>query len=155
VLISVAILCVGLNGEWESESYDREDIMLPRLVNRLVEAVLDIRPDSIVINQSGMPVEMPWIAKAATVVQAFYGGNDCGNGIADVLFGKVNPSAKLPLTWPKSIEDYPAHKNFGHPLNTVYSEGINVGYRYFDRQGGPASLFPYGHGLSYTTFTYR
>ncbi|KAK1925989.1 glycoside hydrolase superfamily [Papiliotrema laurentii] len=150
----VAILCVGLNGEWESESYDREDIMLPRLVNRLVEAVLDVRPDSIVINQSGMPVEMPWIAKAATVVQAFYGGNDCGNGIADVLFGKVNPSAKLPLTWPKSIEDYPAHKNFGHPLNTVYSEGINVGYRYFDRQGGPASLFPYGHGLSYTTFTY-
>lgn len=150
-----AILCIGLNGEWESESYDRDDIRLPGTTNDLVQAVLAVKPDAIIVNQSGMPVEMPWIDQALTVLQAFFGGNECGNGIADVIFGRINPSSKLPITWPRVLEDYPAHAGFGHPTDTVYSEGLSVGYRHFDRAEGPSSLFPYGHGLSYTTFSYR
>lgn len=121
----------------------------------LVRSVLAVNSNSVIVNQSGMPVEMPWIDQASTVLQAYYGGNECGNGIADALFGKVNPSGKLPFTWPKQLEDYPGHEDFGHPVNTVYSEGLGVGYRHFDRKGGPKSLFSFGHGLSYTRFSYR
>lgn len=151
----MTVLCVGLNGEWESESYDRDDIEMPGNINDLIRAVLEAQPNSIIVNQSGMPVAMPWSDQARTIVQAFYGGNDCGTGIADVLCGKVNPSAKLPFTWPREIENYPAHAGFGHPKDTFYSEGLGVGYRYFDRTGSPTSLFPFGHGLSYSKFQYR
>lgn len=135
-----------------------------------------------------MPVEMPWVKKAPALVQvytlgpsvkqfylkdfqAFFGGNECGNAIADVLFGKYNPSGKLPVTFPKVYEDVPSSKNFGNALDTVYAEGLKVGYRYFDRPGGVESEFPFGYvlslfnnlrihrteslyryGLSYTTF---
>ncbi|KAH7100142.1 beta-glucosidase precursor, partial [Auriculariales sp. MPI-PUGE-AT-0066] len=146
------ILVVGTNNEWESESYDREDLKLPCDTDSLVHAVLAANPNTIVVNQSGMPVEMPWIDQVHTLVQAFFGGNETGNGIADVLFGKANPSSKLPVTFPVKLEDFPSHEGFGHPTDTVYNEGIKVGYRYFDRTGGPKSLFPFGHGLSYTQF---
>lgn len=144
-----------MNGEWESESYDRNDIHLPGRTDDLILSVLAVQPQSIIVTQSGMPVEMPWIDAAFTVLHAYYGGNECGNGIADVLFGKVNPSGKLPFTWPKRLEDYPGYHDFGHPVTTVYSEGLKVGYRHFDRPGGPTSLFPFGHGLSYSRFEYR
>lgn len=154
-LIPVTVLCIGLNGEWESESYDRDNIDQPGAIDDLVRAVLDVQPNAIIVNQSGMPVTMPWSSRAQAIVQAFYGGNDFGTGVADVLFAKINPSAKLPFTWPKTIKDYPAHAGFGHPVDTVYSESLGVGYRHFDRWGGPESLFCFGHGLSYTEFQYR
>ena len=99
-----------------------------------------------------MPVEFPWLSSASTVLQAFFGGNDVGNGIADVIFGKVNPSGKLPITWGKKLDDWPSHGNFGDDVTTVYKEGISVGYRFFDRGENPKSDFAFGHGLSYTTF---
>ncbi|KAH8833090.1 glycoside hydrolase superfamily [Flagelloscypha sp. PMI_526] len=148
----IVVLVVGTNSEWESEAYDRADIKLPRETDALVEAVLKANSNTIVVNQSGMPVEMPWLSDAPTLVQAFFGGNETGNAIADVLFGKANPSSRLPLTFPVKLEDFPSHEGFGHPTDTVYREGVKVGYRYFDREGGPKSAFPFGHGLSYTSF---
>ncbi|KNX49905.2 beta-glucosidase [Cryptococcus deuterogattii R265] len=149
----VVILCIGTNSEWESEAYDRDDMKLPPGTDELVRAVLSSKPETIVVNQSGMPVEFPWLDDASTIVQAFFGGNECGTAIADVVFGVVNPSGKLPITWPRVLQDYPSHEGFGHPIDTIYSEGLGVGYRYFDRGDHPKSAFPFGHGLSYTSFT--
>ncbi|WVQ62915.1 uncharacterized protein L199_001064 [Kwoniella botswanensis] len=150
----VAIVCIGTNSEWESEAYDREDMKLPPGTDDLVRAILAAKPEAIIVNQSGMPVEFPWLDSAPTVIQAFFGGNECGTAIADAIFGTINPSGKLPVTWAKVVEDFPSHEDFGHPIDTVYSEGINVGYRYFDRKDHPKSTFPFGHGLSYTTFEF-
>lgn len=152
---AVTILVIGTNAEWESEAFDRENMKLPKGADDLVEAILKINPNVIIVNQSGMPVEMPWIRSSSTVVQAFFGGNEVGNGISDVLFGRVNPSGKLPITWPVKVEDFPSHEGFGDDFNTVYHEGIYVGYRWFDRPGRVKSLFPYGFGLSYSTFSFR
>ncbi|WVF66947.1 hypothetical protein IAT40_001690 [Kwoniella sp. CBS 6097] len=148
----VTVVVIGTNSEWESEAYDRDDMKLPPGVDDLVRSLLTVNPDTIIINQSGMPVELPWIEQANTVVQAFFGGNECGTAIADALFGRINPSGKLPITWATKVEDFPSHETFGQPINTVYKEGVNVGYRYFDRAQNPKSAFPFGHGLSYTSF---
>ncbi|KAF8897793.1 glycoside hydrolase family 3 protein [Infundibulicybe gibba] len=153
----VAILIIGLNHDWESEGFDRTDIQLPGLTNRLVSEVLRANPNTVVVNQSGAPVSMPWIDEAGTVLQAFYGGNELGNGLADVLFGSVNPSGKLPLTFPKRLEDSPSYPSFGslgqEHGKILYNEGIFVGYRGFEIRN-LAPLFPFGYGLSYTKFEY-
>ncbi|GAA5896930.1 hypothetical protein JCM6882_007310 [Rhodosporidiobolus microsporus] len=151
----IAIVVVGTNPDWESEGFDRKDMKLPGETDALVEAVLAANPNTIVVNQSGTPVEFPWLKDASTLVQAFFGGNELGNGLADVLFGKTNPTAKLPLSWPARLEDNPAFHSFGNtgetPNKILYGEGIYVGYRHYDRsQIAPA--FPFGHGLSYSTF---
>ena len=152
---ALTVLVIGTTAEWESEGYDRDTSKLPGRTNELVEAVLATGQPTIIVNQSGMPVEMPWIDQASTLVQAFFGGNECGNAIADVLFGVDNPSGKLPMTWPMKAEDYPSHSTFGADRNTVYTEGIRVGYRYFDQATNPRSAFPFGYGLSYTTFDFE
>ncbi|KAK0243159.1 glycoside hydrolase family 3 protein [Armillaria nabsnona] len=153
----VVILVIGLNHEWESEGFDREDIKLPGLTNDLVSKVLQANPRTVVVNQSGTPVEMPWIDDADTALQAFYGGNELGNGLADVLFGKVNPSAKLSLTFPKRLEDNPSYPSFGNKCQehgkVLYNEGIFVGYRGYEIKK-TAPLFPFGFGLSYSKFDY-
>ncbi|KAG5718830.1 putative beta-glucosidase I [Termitomyces sp. T112] len=152
-----AILVVGLNHDWESEGFDRTDMELPGLTNELVSQVLRANPNTVVVNQSGTPVAMPWIDQASTVLQAFYGGDELGNGLADVLFGKVNPSGKLPLTFPKRLEDSPSYPSYGHKGQeygkVLYNEGIFVGYRGFEVKK-IAPLFPFGFGLSYTQFKY-
>ncbi|KDQ29545.1 glycoside hydrolase family 3 protein [Pleurotus ostreatus PC15] len=153
----VAILVIGLNHDWESEGFDRQNIDLPRLTNNLVAAVLKANPKTVIVNQTGAPVAMPWADSASTILQAFYGGNELGNGLADVLFGKVNPSGKLSLTFPKRLEDspsFPSYGDRGQELGKIlYNEGIFVGYRGFEiRKLEP--LFAFGHGLSYTTFEY-
>lgn len=98
---------------------------------------------------------MPWINETTTLVQAFYGGNDVGNGLADVLFGKLNPSSKLPLTFPKRLADSPSNIGFGITTpsynKTYYQENIFVGYRHFEKSH-IGTLYPFGFGLSYTTF---
>ncbi|GAA6022460.1 hypothetical protein JCM10207_004401 [Rhodosporidiobolus poonsookiae] len=153
----LAILVVGTNPDWESEGFDRKDMKLPGESDALVSAVLAAKPNTVVVNQSGTPVEFPWLKDASTVVQAFFGGNELGNGLADVLFGKVNPAGKLPLSWPVRLEDNPAFHSFGNtgetPGKVVYGEGIYVGYRHYDRMK-LAPAFPFGHGLSYTTIEF-
>ncbi|KAJ7044635.1 glycoside hydrolase family 3 protein [Mycena alexandri] len=153
----VAILVIGLNHDWESEGFDRRNIDLPLLTNPLVTAVLRANPKTVVVNQSGTPVAMPWIAEASTIVQAFYGGNELGSGLADVLWGKVNPSAKVSLSFPERLEDTPSFTSFGdkgqEPGKILYNEGIFVGYRGYEIMN-TKPLFPFGFGLSYSTFEY-
>ncbi|KDR84011.1 hypothetical protein GALMADRAFT_236587 [Galerina marginata CBS 339.88] len=153
----VTILVIGLNHDWESEGHDRADMALPGLTNKLVSAVLNANSNTVVVNQSGAPVEMPWINQVSALVQAFYGGNELGNGLADVLFGKVNPSGKLPLTFPTRLEDNPSYPSFGDKGEEVgkiyYNEGIFVGYRSYEiRKLAP--LFSFGYGLSYSSYEY-
>ncbi|KZT24579.1 glycoside hydrolase family 3 protein [Neolentinus lepideus HHB14362 ss-1] len=153
----VAILVIGLNHDWESEGFDRKDMKLPGLMNRLMSEVLEANPDTIVVHQSGTPTEMPWVDNAKTLLQAFYGGNELGNGLADVLFGRVNPSGKLSLTFPKRLQDSPSYPSFGEKGEeygqVLYNEGIFVGYRGFEIKD-LKPMFPFGYGLSYTTFDY-
>ncbi|KAJ6539657.1 glycoside hydrolase family 3 protein [Mycena capillaripes] len=151
------VIVIGLNHDWESEGFDRPDIDLPLLTNQLVSAILRANPKTIVVNQSGAPVAMPWIEEASTVLQGFYGGNELGNGLADVLWGKVNPSAKLALTFPKRLEDTPSYSSFGDKGQEhgkiQYNEGVFVGYRSYESRS-LEPLFPFGFGLSYSTFEY-
>ncbi|KAL1708539.1 glycoside hydrolase family 3 protein, partial [Schizophyllum commune] len=153
----VALLIIGLNHDWESEGFDRQDMKLPGLTNRLVSEVLKANPNTVVVNQSGTPVEMPWVDEAHTLLQAFYGGNEVGTGLADVLFGNVNPSGKLALTFPKRLEDNPSHLFFGNqgetPGRVLYNEGIYVGYRGFEKRD-LAPLFNFGYGITYSSFEY-
>ena len=152
----VAVLVVGLDAEWESEGYDRQTMDLPKdgSQDRLIEAVLAANPRTVVVNQSGTPVSMPWISRAPAVLQAWYQGQEAGNALADVLLGNASPSGKLPTTFPVRIEDNPAYHNWpGENLKTVYGEGVFVGYRHYER-AKIAPLFPFGHGLTYASFAY-
>ncbi|CDO93564.1 unnamed protein product [Kluyveromyces dobzhanskii CBS 2104] len=146
------VLCIGLNGEWESEGYDRENMALPGKTNDLVRAVLRANPNTVIVNQSGTPVEFPWLKEASALVQAWYGGNELGNAIADVLYGDVVPGGKLSLSWPFKVEDNPAYLNFKTEFGRVfYGEDIFVGYRYYEKLQKRVA-FPFGYGLSYTEF---
>lgn len=147
------VLFAGLSGEWESEGEDRRIMDLPPGTDDLISAVLNANPNTAVIIQSGTPVTMPWVDKANAILQAWFGGNETGNGIADVVFGDVNPSAKLPLTIPRRVQDNPAYVNYRSEGGRVlYGEDVYVGYRHYERLELPA-LFPFGHGLSYTNFS--
>ncbi|KAH8659860.1 glycoside hydrolase superfamily [Xylariales sp. PMI_506] len=146
------VVFAGLSGEWESEGEDREHMNLPPGTDALIAAVLSAQPNAVVVLQSGTPVTMPWIGSAKAVLQAWYGGNETGNAIADVVFGRVNPAGKLPLTFPRRLKDNPAYLNYRSEAGRVlYGEDVYVGYRYYDEME-IEPLFPFGHGLSYTTF---
>ena len=147
---------VGLDAEWESEGYDRQGMGLPRggSQDALVEAVLAANPRTAVVCQSGSPVALPWVERAPALLQAWYHGQEAGNALADVLFGARAPGGKLPMSWPRRIEDTPAHGNWpGEELQVRYAEGLFVGYRHYEARG-VAPLFPFGHGLSYTRFEF-
>ncbi|KAH7375385.1 beta-glucosidase [Plectosphaerella cucumerina] len=148
------IICSGLNADWETEGNDRDHMDLPGHLDELISAVGKANPNTVVVNQSGTPVTMPWIDDVAGLVQAWYGGNETGNAIADVLFGDVNPSGKLSLSFPRRLQDNPAFLNYRSEFARVfYGEDVYVGYRYYEF-ADRAVLFPFGHGLSYTTFTF-
>jgi beta-glucosidase len=152
----VAVVIVGLDNEWESEGYDRQQMHLPKngSQDRLVAAVLKANPNTIVVNQSGTPVTMPWADEAPAILQAWYQGQEAGNALADVLLGKQSPSGKLPTTFPKRLEDNPTYHNWpGENKKVVYGEGIFIGYRHYERMK-LGTLFPFGHGLTYTHFSY-
>lgn len=150
----VAIVCVGLTEEWESEGYDRQHMDLVGRQNELVARVAAANPRTVVVLQTGSPVTMPWLANVAAVLQAWYPGQECGNAVADVLTGAVNPSGRLPQTFPARLEDHPAIFNYpGEGGRVRYGEGIFVGYRAYERRK-LAPLFPFGHGRSYTSFAY-
>jgi beta-glucosidase len=151
----VVVLVAGLNGEWESEGFDRADMKLPGAQDKLIERVAKANKNTIVVLNAGSPVEMPWIDKVAAVLQLWYDSQEQGNALADVLFGDVSPSGKLPTTFPVRLEDNPAYINYpGENGKVRYGEGIFVGYRYYDEKH-IEPLFPFGHGLSYTTFNYN
>ena len=149
----VAILIVGLNQDWESESFDRPTLALPLRMNELVERVAQVTK-TVVVVQAGSTVSMPWIDKVDAVVYSWYGGNNWGDAIADVIYGRVNPSGRLPISLPKIENDIAARLNSNSARTKIYyDEGIWVGYKHFNARG-IAPLFPFGHGLSYTTFDY-
>jgi beta-glucosidase len=151
----VAIVFAGLTDEWESEDFDRPDMELPGDQAKLIEHVAAANPNTIVVLNVGSPLHMDWLDKVGTVVQAWYLGQETGNAIADVLFGDVNPSGRLPTTFPKRLQDNPAYLNYpGENGQVLYGEGLFTGYRYYDKKD-IAPLFPFGYGLSYTTFAYR
>lgn len=146
------ILCIGLNKEWESEGYDRNTMELPGYTNELVEAILKVNKNCVIVNQSGTPVEFPWLKDSTTLVQAWFGGNELGPAITDVLFGNHNPCGKLPMTFPYKNRDNPTYLTYkSDGGNVIYGEDIFVGYKYYDAlEKGVA--FPFGFGLSYTSF---
>ena len=149
----------GLNHDTfqDAEGSDRKDLSLPGGQDELIRRVAEANPRTVVVLVSGGPVDMePWLAKTPAVVQAWYPGMEGGNALAAVLFGDVNPSGRLPMTFPRKLADSPAHALGAYPGKdgTVrYEEGLLVGYRWFDAKG-IEPLFAFGHGLSYTTFEY-
>lgn len=151
----VAVVFIGTFDEWETEGFDREDMELPGRQAELVERVAAACPRTVVVLNNGAPLAMkPWVDKVDAVVEAWFPGQECGNTVAAVLFGEMNPSGKLPVTLPVRLEDNPAFISYPGEFGKVhYSEGIFVGYRYYDMKL-VEPLFPFGHGLSYTTFEY-
>lgn len=150
--VDQVLLVAGLNSDWESEGYDRTHMDLPSGNDELIAAVTAANPNTAVIIQSGTPVTMPWLDSVPALVQAWYGGNETGNAIADVVFGSTNPSGKSPLSFPVRNEDNPAFLNYKSERNrTLYGEDVYVGYRYYEKTKKQVN-FPFGHGLSYTTF---
>ncbi|MCD8014776.1 MAG: glycoside hydrolase family 3 C-terminal domain-containing protein [Lachnospiraceae bacterium] len=148
-----AVLFVGLPDSFESEGYDRSHMRLPDCQNRLIEEILKVQENVIVVLHNGSPVELPWADQVKGILEAYLGGQAAGGAIADILFGKVNPSGKLAETFPLRLEDNPSYLAFGDPIEVNYNEGIYVGYRYYDAKH-MAVAYPFGYGLSYTTFSY-
>ncbi len=149
-----AVIFAGLPDAFESEGFDRKHMSMPDCQNELIEKVAEVQPNTIVVLHNGSPVEMPWVNKVKGIVEAYLSGQAVGGAVCDILFGKVNPSAKLPETFPLKLEDNPSYLSyFGEGDMVEYREGIFVGYRYYDKKKMDV-LFPFGHGLSYTTFDY-
>ena len=151
----VAVVVAGL---YEAESRDRGQLSLPTNQNELIDAVSRVNPRTIVVLQTGGPVTMPWINQVDGIVQLYYGGAEQGRAIADVLFGDVNPSGKLPISYPR-FDSQPMALGIGNPLlnsevfDVGFNEGVFVGYRGYERDSTPLQ-FPFGYGLSYTSFGY-
>lgn len=151
----VAIVFAGLNAEWDNEGLDRPHMQLPHLQNALIARVAAANPRTVVVLQTGSPVELPWLDQVPAVLQAWYPGQECGNAIADVLLGKAEPGGRLPQTWPRRLADSPAMGSALHypglEGRVVYGEGLLIGYRHYDAHA-ITPLFPFGHGLSYAEF---
>jgi beta-glucosidase len=150
-----AIVFSGLSEEFESEGFDRASMDLPVAQIDLIKKVAEVNPRTIVVMNNGSPLGMAsWINGVPAVLEAWYPGQEGGNAIAGVLFGDISPSGKLPDTFPGRLEDNPAFINYPGENGCVrYGEGIFVGYRYYDMKK-IEPMFPFGHGLSYTEFTY-
>ena len=154
----------GLNksAHQDCEDSDRTGLGLPYGQDRVITELVKVNQNLVLVNVSGNAVAMPWIKEVPAVLQAWFLGSEAGNAIAAVLMGDVNPSGKLPFTFPARLEDVPAHQLGEYPgsekvgdiVNEKYNESIFVGYRWADKQKKAKPLFPFGHGLSYTTFEY-
>lgn len=150
----VAILVVGLNADFETEGYDRTTLKLPGRTDELVRRVAQANKNTVVVTQAGSSIEMPWVDEVPALIHSWYLGNSTGEAIADVLFGKVNPSAKLSLTFPRRLEDTPSYGHMGSENGTVwYAENLFVGYKHYVHKAIP-TLFPFGYGLSYSSFEF-
>ncbi len=152
--VKTAVIFAGLPESFESEGYDRTHMAMPECQNALIEAVAAVQPNTVVVLHNGSPVEMPWIHKVKGVLEAYLGGQAVGGAVVDILYGHVNPSGKLAETFPIKLEDNPSYLYYGGEKDRAeYREGVFVGYRYYDKKKMEV-LFPFGHGLSYTTFEY-
>ena len=152
--VDEVILLVGTNSDWETEGNDRVDFNLPGEQNTLIEKVLEINPNAIIVLNTGSPVDMPWVNKAKSILQSWYAGQEYGDALFEILTGLVNPSGKLPTTFPKRIKDTPAYSCYpGENLQMSYDEKLLIGYKWYDRKK-IEPLFHFGHGLSYTNFEY-
>ena len=148
----VAVVVVGTNSDWETEGEDRTTIDLPGEQNDLIAHVAVVNPRTIVVINAGSPVAMPWLDDVAAVVQIWFPGEALGDAVADVLLGVEEPGGRLPMTMPKQLDDTPAFEHHpGRDGRAVYAERRLIGYRWYDAQG-IEPLFPFGHGLGYTTF---
>lgn len=149
-----AVIFAGLPDSFESEGFDRSHMRMPENQNKLIAEVCKVQPNTVVVLHNGSPVEMPWINDVKGIVEVYLGGQSVGGAEIDILFGDSNPCGKLAETFPKKLSDNPSYLTFpGEGDKTVYSEGIFVGYRYYDKKEMDV-LFPFGHGLSYTKFEY-
>ena len=148
------VVFAGLPDVFESEAYDRKHMRLPDCQNALIEKLLKLGKPVIIVLHNGSPVEMPWVDEVKGIVEVYLGGEGVGEAAMNVLYGKVNPSGKLAESFPIKLEDNPSYLNFPVARHkVVYAEGVFVGYRYYDTKKMDV-LFPFGHGLSYTSFEY-
>ena len=148
-----AIVFIGSSRASDTEGRDRSDMELAGAQNELVSAVLAANPNTIVVLNSGAPVTLPWVDRAPALLEAWLAGEGEPTALAQILFGDANPSGKLPTTFPRRLQDNPAYLYYSPGRDANYGEGVFVGYRYYDKRG-VEPLFPFGHGLSYTTFEY-
>lgn len=148
----IAVVVAGLPDAYESEALDREHMGLPEGHNRMIEAVATANPNTVVVLLGGSAMELPWADKVKAILYMGLPGQAGGQAIANLLTGKANPCGKLTETWPLSYQDVISRDTFGK-RNVEYREGIYVGYRYYDK-AKKAVRYPFGHGLSYTTFAY-
>lgn len=150
----VVLVFAGLSNNFESEGFDRKDLNLPDDQVELIQKAAEVNKNIVVILNTGAPVLMSsWLDKVQGLVESWYPGQEGGNAVADVLIGKVNPSGKLPVTFPVKWEDAPAYGNYPGDKEVTYAEGTLVGYRFYDAKN-VKPLFPFGFGLSYTSFNY-
>ena len=148
------LLCLGLDELRESEGLDRSDMKLAENQQQLLAAVAAVNPNVVVLLSAGAPVETPWVGQCRALVYGALGGQAGAGAAADILTGKLCPCGKLSQTWAQAHDDTPAKANFGgEGRNVEYREGLYVGYRYYQTAGVPVA-FPFGYGLSYTTFEY-
>ncbi len=148
-----AVVVAGVSDLYETEGHDRPDMTLPGGQDELIRAVAAANPHTVVLVNACAPVEMPWVDYVDAVLLTYFPGQEGGHALADILFGDVNPSGKLTVSLPKRLADNPAYINYPGQRDVHYGERIFVGYRYYDKKD-VEPLFPFGHGLSYTHFTY-
>ncbi len=150
----VAVVFAGLPDRYESEGYDRTTLAMPANQVELIDAVAAAQPRTVVVLMNGAPVTMPWAGDVTAILEMYLAGDGAGEAAVSLLYGRANPSGKLAETFPLKLEDNPSYLNFpGENDRTEYREGVFVGYRYYDAKGMEV-LFPFGYGLSYTTFAY-
>jgi len=148
------VMVVGTNSDWETEGNDRSSLGLPGDQDILINKVVEANPNSVVVINTGSPISMPWIKETKAILQSWFPGQEFGNALYDILFGETNPSGKLPTTFPMKLDDTPAYSHYpGENLQMDYLEEIYVGYRWYEKEK-IKPLFPFGFGLSYTSFEY-
>jgi beta-glucosidase len=151
----VVVIMAGLPETYESEGFDREHLHIPDSHNELISKICEVNKNVVVIISAGSPITMPWLPSVGAVLQTYLSGQAGSEAIIDILLGRINPSGKLAESYPKVIEDTPCYTTFAQPgRNACYKESIFVGYRYYDTFNVDV-LFPFGYGLSYTTFAYE
>ena len=149
----IAVVFAGLPDRCESEGFDRDDMKLPEGHLRMIEAVARANPNTVVVLLCGSVVECPWADRVKAILYMGLPGQAGGEAVADLLYGRVNPSGKLAESWPMAYGDVPSSEIYGKTADALYQEGIYVGYRCYDKAGVPVR-WPFGYGLSYTTFAY-
>lgn len=150
----VAVVVVGTSDEWETEGHDRSSLHLPGEQDELVRRVCAANPRTVVAVNAGAPVQLDWADEAAALLQVWFGGQELAEALVDVLLGEAEPAGRLPVTVPLRVEHTPAYGSFpGSNHRVAYSEGLLMGYRWYDTRALP-TRFPFGHGGSYTSFSW-